>query len=125
MLISFIRRIGGRQSEADTDAGDRRKYARARVRTPVIVEVHGERCSGYVQDVSISGTLLSVGTELQVGDCLNLEIERLAMPIKAKVVRISGEDYGLAFDDPGVGVLFAGWSRGVEISEDPDGNDGR
>lgn len=125
MLSSFIRKIGSRQTNAveeTANGADRRQYARSKVRTEVVVAVHGQRVPGYIQDVSISGALLTVPLSLQIGDGLSLEIERLSMPIAATVVRLTGEDFGLAFDDPGIGVLFAGWSRGSEIADGTDGS---
>lgn len=125
MLSTFVRKFAGRKSGDDDlapEQQDRRRYARAQVRMEVIVDAHGQRVAGSVRDVSISGTLLTVDMPLAIGDAVSIEIERLSMPIKAKVVRLSGDDFGLAFVDPGVGVLFAGWSRGSEVQDDANGN---
>ncbi len=118
MFISVFRRLGQRQYAPDeraADGLDRRRYMRARVRTEVSVQVRGQSLKGYVEDVSISGIMLSLPLVLEIGEPVRVILEHLSVPIDATVVRQADDGFGLAFDDPSVGVLFAGWSRGREL----------
>jgi hypothetical protein len=119
MFASIARFIGREQiTAAETEEGvmERRAYARAQVSFDVVVRLGARRVTGQLRDVSISGAMLSVALPLKMGDQVQLTIERLDAPIQAKVVRRSGGCFGLAFDDPGIGVLLAGWSRGASVA---------
>lgn len=123
MLSKLYRLVGsrGRGSPASNET-DRRRYARAQVCTPVTVTANGQRAVGHVNDVSISGALLTVALDLEVDDVVHLELDRLSTPIEARVVRLTAENFGLAFADPGVAVIFAGWSRGIDTGQRLNGH---
>jgi len=94
---------------------ERRGYERVRVRTEVSVMAHGQVRKGQVSDVSITGACLSVDLPLQIGDSVRIVADQLPLPILTKVVRLADDNYGLAFSDSGVALIFVGWSRGADV----------
>lgn len=129
MFASLIRLFGlerASSTSAVASGAERRSYARAQVRVDVVVTYNGQQTVGQLRDVSISGAMLAVDLSLTVGDRLQLAFGRLDAPVQASVVRVMENGLGLAFDDPGIGVLLAGWSRGATPQvQAANVNDGR
>jgi hypothetical protein len=91
----------------------RRDFARAEVETKVTVFFENQTFDGCLRNVSVSGAMLAPDRGMRLGAELELELPNIPGRVRARVKWLSHDGVGVHFDNPNVGVMIAGWSRGT------------
>ena len=106
-LVDQLRSLFSAKTRAE-----RRRRERANVRVEVALSYGEHRESAWLYDVSPDGARVSTAHTIPVGTAISVQLLEVPTPVGALVVHSSGTEAGLQFDQPGSGLVIAGWSKG-------------
>ena len=100
----------------NTSLERQRGFTRADVNAEVTIFFDDRSFDGRLRDVSISGAFLEPDCGMGVGAELELELPNIVGRVQARVIHQSDSGVGVRFNNPSIGVLIAGWSRGTSAA---------